>query len=94
MGYLTEVLEMFCANPFGATRLRGGAGRSYHYLLHTAPAALERSPEHGRAQGKKLPARAAAPHLSNREMEALLLVAEGKTNDEIGLQRFWGVGAC
>ena len=85
MGYMTEVLEMFCANPIGATRLRGGVGSSYHYLLHTAHAALARSPEHGGAGGKKLPVREASRHLSNREVEVLLLVAEGKTNDEIGL---------
>jgi DNA-binding CsgD family transcriptional regulator len=82
MGYMTEVLEMFCANPIGATRLRGGGGRGYHYLLHTAPAALERSPEHG---GARLPAREASRHLSNREVEVLMLVAEGKTNEEIGI---------
>jgi DNA-binding CsgD family transcriptional regulator len=83
MGYMTEVLEMFCANPIGATRLRGGGGRGYHYLLHTAPAALERSPEHG--GGAKLPAREASRHLSNREVEVLMLVADGKTNEEIGI---------
>jgi DNA-binding CsgD family transcriptional regulator len=83
MGYMTEVLEMFCANPIGATRLRGGGGRGYHYLLHTAPAALERSPEHGAEA--KLPARDGSPHLSNREIEVLMLVAEGKTNEEIGI---------
>ena len=85
MGYMTEVLEMFCANPIGATRLRGGGGNGYHYLLHTAPAALERSPDHGGASGPRIPARTASPHLSNREIEVLMLVAEGKTNEEIGL---------
>ena len=35
--------------------------------------------------GRKLPVREAARYLSNREIEVLLLVAEGKTNDEIGL---------
>jgi DNA-binding CsgD family transcriptional regulator len=83
MGYMTEVLEMFCANPIGATRLRGGGGRGYHYLLHTAYAALERSSEHG--AGATLPAREASRHLSNREVEVLMLVAEGKTNEEIGI---------
>jgi DNA-binding CsgD family transcriptional regulator len=83
MGYMTEVLEMFCANPIGATRLRGGGGRGYHYLLHTAPAALELSPEHG--SRTKPPAREAPGYLSNREIEVLMLVAEGKTNEEIGI---------
>jgi len=85
MGYMTEVLEMFCANPIGATRLRGGGGKTYHYLLHTAPAALEPSTEHVGASGRRLPAHQASRHLSNREIEVLLLVAEGKTNEEIGL---------
>jgi DNA-binding CsgD family transcriptional regulator len=85
MGYMTEVLEMFCANPIGATRLRGGGGKGYHYLLHTAPAALERSPDHGGGSGRRLPLRGASPHLSNREIDVLMLVAEGKTNEEIGL---------
>ncbi len=86
MGYMTEALEMFCANPIGATRLRGGGGTGYHYLLHTAPAALELSPDHGgSASGQRLLARGASPHPSNRELEVLLLVAEGKTNEEIGL---------
>jgi len=84
MGYNTEVVEMFCANPIGATRLRGGGGRSYHYLLHTAHAVLENAPGRGGPHGKALPAREASRHLSNRETEVLLLVAEGKTNDEIG----------
>jgi DNA-binding CsgD family transcriptional regulator len=85
MGYMTEVLEMFCANPIGATRLRGGGGKAYHYLLHTAPAALERSPEHDGVTGRKLPVHEASRHPSNREIDVLLLVAEGKTNEEIGL---------
>jgi DNA-binding CsgD family transcriptional regulator len=85
MGYMTEVLEMFCANPIGATRLRGGGGKDYHYLLHTAPAVLQRSPEDDVAAGRRLSARGGSPHLSNREIDVLLLVAKGKTNEEIGL---------
>ncbi|HVV51475.1 MAG TPA: response regulator transcription factor [Polyangia bacterium] len=85
MGYMTEVLEMFCANPIGATRLHGGAGRGYHYLLHTASAALEPPPDRAGASAKGHPARETAPGLSNREVDVLLLVAEGKTNEEIGL---------
>jgi DNA-binding CsgD family transcriptional regulator len=84
MGYMTEVLEMFCANPIGATRLRGGGGKGYHYLLHTAAAALEESPDHAGVSGKRS-GRAAPPELSDRELEVLLLVAEGKTNHEIGI---------
>ncbi len=85
MGYMTEVLEMFCANPIGATRLRGGGGNSYHYLLHTAPAALERSPDHAGASASPSSVRHASRQLSDRELEVLQLVAEGKTNEEIGM---------
>jgi DNA-binding CsgD family transcriptional regulator len=85
MGYMTEVLEMFCANPIGATRLRGGAGSGYHYLLHTAPEALEISSDGRGTSDKDRPMREASRHLSNREIEVLLLVAEGKTNEEIGI---------
>ncbi len=77
MGYMTEVLEMFCANPIGSTRIRGGSGRVYQYLLHTSAAVLDHVP-------KPLPSREASPHLSNRETDVLMLVAEGKTNPEIG----------
>ena len=84
MGYMTEALEMFCANPIGSTRLRGG-GNGYHYLLHTAQAALELSPDHAGAFAKKPAVREATPRLSSREMEVLRLVAEGKTNEEIGI---------
>jgi DNA-binding CsgD family transcriptional regulator len=84
MGYMTEALEMFCANPIGATRLHGG-GKGYHYLLHTARAALEFSPEHAGAFEKEKSIRQTPPRLSSRELEVLLLVADGKTNEEIGI---------
>src|SRR5262245_19169114 len=85
MGYMTEVLEMFCANPMVATRIRGGGGRDYHYLLHRASTGPDDDPT-ARAglRQTKLPAREAARHLSNREIDTLLLVARGKTNKEIG----------
>ena len=83
MGYMTEVLEMFCANPIGSTRIRGGSGRTYQYLLHTSAAVLDHP-----ASGARLPKAPAetegSPHLSNRETDVLMLVAEGKTNAEIG----------
>ncbi len=85
MGYMTEVLEMFCANPISATRLRGGGGKDYHYLLHTAAIPPQRVRGGSDSRDGKVPAREAARYLSNREVEVLLLVAEGKTNDEIGM---------
>lgn len=82
MGYMAEVLEMFCANPIGVTRLRGGGGRNYHYLLHTAVDGARPRPESRAGTGK---ANGATRYLSDRELEVLLLVAEGKTNEEIGM---------
>jgi DNA-binding CsgD family transcriptional regulator len=84
MGYMAEALEMFCANPIGATRLRAG-GNGYHYLLHTSSAALELSPDHAGLFKKQRSAPEKTPRLSDREMDVLLLIAEGKTNDEIGI---------
>jgi DNA-binding CsgD family transcriptional regulator len=84
LGYTAEVLEMFCANPIAATRLPGG-GSGYHYLLHTAPAALELSPEHGGMLLNNATGQQAVRQLTNREIEVLLLVADGKTNEEIGM---------
>jgi len=82
MGYMTEVLEMFCANPIGATRIRGGSGRTYQYLLHTAAEVLDHATEQRPAKAPRV--EEGSPHLSNRETDVLLLVAEGKTNGEIG----------
>jgi len=81
IGYMTEVLEMFCANPIEATRLRGGGGKTYHYLLHTAAGERRRA-----GSETSVPSREATPYLSNREVEVMLLVAAGNTNDEIGLR--------
>lgn len=81
MGYMIEALEMFCANPIGATRIRGGSGRAYQYLLHSATDDLPPATAH---HAQPLPSREASRHLSNRETDVLLLVAEGKTNPEIG----------
>jgi DNA-binding CsgD family transcriptional regulator len=83
VGYIAEILEMYCANPIRAVRLEGG-GKQYHYLLHGAPTndASDFTPnvEPGHASaGVKV-----AHQLSNRELEVLLLVARGRTNEEIG----------
>jgi len=84
VGYMAEILEMFCANPIRTVRLRGGAGKHYHYLFHGAP-----TTEDGETDVRSSPRLAAVDatrHLSNREIEVLLLVAHGRTNQEIGLE--------
>ncbi len=80
VGYIAEILEMHCANPIQPIRLRGGAGKHYHYLLQAvAPTRNSRS-----ATGRACSVEVGTRHLSNREMEVLLLVAHGMTNEEIG----------
>lgn len=79
VGYISEILEMFCANPIQAVRLEGG-GQHYRYLLHGAPAASVGR----RSRGRPAPSPQAVEQLSNRELEVLLLMANGRTNAEIG----------
>jgi DNA-binding CsgD family transcriptional regulator len=84
VGYVTEVLEMFCASPVCATRVSGGGARGYRYIFQPAP--MARTPVASQSEPRQ-PTLAIieAPHyLSNREIEILLLVADGKTNGEIG----------
>jgi len=84
IGYIAEVLEMFCANPIRTVRLRGGAGRDYHYLFHGAPAEEATPKQRSALEVRELAATEAMRRLSNREVEVLTLVAHGNTNDEIG----------
>jgi DNA-binding CsgD family transcriptional regulator len=80
VGYIAEILELFCANPIRASRLAGGSGDHYHYLLHGAS-----TDDHDRPAPEKM--RTNVPDespLSNRELEVLSLVALGRTNEEIG----------
>jgi DNA-binding CsgD family transcriptional regulator len=83
VGYIAEILELYCANPVQASRLGGGGGTQYHYLLHGAPPedAELLEPDSGRSKGA-----GEAPPLSNREFEVLTLVALGRTNEEIGAE--------
>jgi DNA-binding CsgD family transcriptional regulator len=78
VGYIAQVVEMHCANPIYPIRLRGGAGKRYHYLLQTV-----RPKQNGRVSATPSVAEGSR-HLSNRETEVLLLVAHGMTNEEIG----------
>ncbi len=84
-GYVAEVLEMFCANPICTVRLQGGSGRGYSYLFQgSPPTGSGREKEHIANRGEKPPLAAPVPRVSDREMEVLLLIAHGKTNEEIG----------
>jgi DNA-binding CsgD family transcriptional regulator len=84
VGYLAEVLEMFCANPIRVARLRGGSGRDYAYLLRaTRPDPAEEAPQ-APAPSRLGPVALSEHRLASREMDVLLLLAHGKTNEEIG----------
>jgi DNA-binding CsgD family transcriptional regulator len=82
VGYKTEMLEMICANPMTATRIRGGIGSRYAYLLHRSAPDTAQPVEAG---PRRLSSYVRTHHLSDREMGVLRLVAEGKTNLEIGI---------
>jgi DNA-binding CsgD family transcriptional regulator len=77
IGYMKEVVELFCANPMIATKLRDGPG-DYHWLIHALP------PERAAARNGHRPAQTEGSPLSDRETEVLLQVARGKSNKEIG----------
>jgi len=84
VGYIAEILEMFCANPIRAVRLQGGSGKQYHYLLRSAPNDEETEQVPASEIGKAAPSDVTG-NLSAREREVLLLVADGRTNEEIGV---------
>lgn len=84
IGYIAEVLEMFCANPIRTVRLRGGSGRDYHYLFEGSPAEGATQTSRSPLEVRELAANEAMRRLSNREVEVLMLVAHGNTNEEIG----------
>jgi DNA-binding CsgD family transcriptional regulator len=81
IGYIAEILELFCANPIRTLRLAGGGVTQYHYLLHGAPSEEVAVTPRNRSRP---PVAEAAQRLSNRELEVLSLVALGRTNEEIG----------
>jgi DNA-binding CsgD family transcriptional regulator len=83
-GFMKGAMELVCANPVEATRLRGGSGE-FTYLLHTGlgePAQDESKPSGGT---QRSPGRSSRPGLSPREVEVLRLIAQGKTNKEIAI---------
>jgi DNA-binding CsgD family transcriptional regulator len=80
VGYVAEILEMYCANPIYAVRLEGyEGGRQYRYLLHGTPPASEVGSQRVEPRHSRAP-----QQLSQREHEVLMLVANGRTNEEIG----------
>lgn len=84
VGYVAEVLEMFCASPIEPVRMHGGAGKDYHYVFQCAPAAEERTVP--ASSGRKRLASETSRPLSDREFEVLRLVARGRTNEQIGFE--------
>jgi DNA-binding CsgD family transcriptional regulator len=81
IGYMKELLELYCANPVQAHRLSSGRGTAYGYLLATDPAFVP-SPVR-REPGARTPRNKRAP--TARELEVLRFVGTGKTNREIAL---------
>lgn len=84
-GYVAELLEMFCANPIRTICLQGGSGHGYAYLFQgSSPTGAGRE-KIGRAnRGEGQLDADEVPRVSDREMEVLLLIAQGRTNEEIG----------
>jgi DNA-binding CsgD family transcriptional regulator len=74
-GFMKGAMELVCANPVEARRLRRSSG-GFTYLLHTGFAEVE---------GDILEpfAGTVGPGLSSREVEVLQLIAKGKTNKDI-----------
>jgi DNA-binding CsgD family transcriptional regulator len=79
-GFMKGAMELVCANPVEATRVRRRSGE-FTYLLHTGFAEPQGDIRKSFAGAKD---HTSGPGLSNREVEVLHLIAKGKTNKEIG----------
>jgi DNA-binding CsgD family transcriptional regulator len=84
VGYMRDMMEIYCANPVSARRLTPGRGTTYDYVFVTDPVADTASkavpPKPRRARLRR-----ARKALTDRELEVLRLVGVGKTNAEIGV---------
>jgi DNA-binding CsgD family transcriptional regulator len=80
VGYMKEMLELYCANPVQAHRTSSGKGTAYGYLLSTDPVG---APPVAVERGKRTSVRPRTP--TARELEVLRFVGAGKTNREIAL---------
>jgi DNA-binding CsgD family transcriptional regulator len=92
VGYIKELLELYCANPITSRRVTGGRGTSYGYLLSfdprfaeppSSPSSAEPSPATPRSSNKRRGVLRSMRALTDRELEVLTLVGRGKTNREI-----------
>ena len=82
-GFMKGAMEMVCANPVEATRLRRGQGE-FTYLLHTGFEEPEGEMLETFTGASGRTSHPPASGLSSREVEVLHLIAKGKTNKEIG----------
>ena len=75
IGYMKEMLEIYCANPVRAQRLTSGSSTSYAYLLATDPVPSA-GPNSERVVTERRLLRPARM-LTERELEVLQLVLDG-----------------